>query len=179
MIKNNTQVCSLTFSPSTVWIDSMDKAELYFFTSLTLDTGITTCNRMTKYFDSWCLHSLQEDITVILHLHNLNWDVVAKVRIRLHLNASEHVTLVSLSSTDEWKDTWFSETKSLPWYGTSFCKAQVNAATETHTIWGREGGVSLIKVSQRQKRRLLNDLLKCFSSTFTSDHLANKVSGST
>lgn len=45
------------------------------------------------------------------------------------------VTLVSLSSTDEWKHTWFSETKSFPWYSTSFCKAQVKATMErdTHT----------------------------------------------
>lgn len=62
---------------------------------------------------------------VVLQLLNL-------ASVRLHLNVSECITLVSFSSTDEWKHTWPSETKSFPWYNTSFCKAQVNAAIEIH-----------------------------------------------
>lgn len=35
---------NVTLSPSAVWTDSMDRAELCFFTSVTLDTEITTCS---------------------------------------------------------------------------------------------------------------------------------------
>lgn len=42
------KVCILTFSPSAVWIDNMDKPEWCFFTPLMLDAGITTCNMWTN-----------------------------------------------------------------------------------------------------------------------------------
>lgn len=53
----------LTFSPSAVSIDIMDKAELCFFTSLTLDAGITTYNVTTTCFIFWFLQ--KENIWVM------------------------------------------------------------------------------------------------------------------
>lgn len=125
----------LTFSPSEVWIDNMDKADLCFFTSLTLDAGITTCNTLIKYFESWCLHSLCHEKTQVVSLLLLLFQcyTISSVWTSIPLNVSDWVTLVSLSSMDEWKHTWFSETKSFPWYSSSFCKAQVNATIEIHT----------------------------------------------
>lgn len=114
------------------------------------------------------LHVMEREAQKLIHEEMKTLYVTLNLRkqkVSGFTSCVDCATLVSFSSTDEWKHTCLSEIKSFPWYSTSFCKAHVNAAVERH-------GETHIGTHKREE--------KCgrfFSAWRIMDHLAKVKKG--